>query len=1216
MGLFQQTILKKQMLAGSEKIRKAYELYAAYFLNPEIQENIRNSKEEQFQEGFLRELFVKILGYTLNPDPNYNLITEKKNEADSKKADGAILVNGEVKAVIELKDHKTTDLKQVETQAFGYKNNNRKASCVIISNFEKLRFYIENTIDFEEFNLFGLTEDDFAVLWICLAYENIADDLPKRLKSESTNGEDQITKNLYQDYSSFKQALFENIQKNNPSFDKLELFRKTQKLLDRFLFVFFAEDKGLLPPNSMKRIIDQWDKRNEDPLNEYQSLYARFKLYFKYMNEGHKGKAEDIFGYNGGLFKPDEILETIEIDDDILKENVLKLAVYDFDTEVDVNILGHIFEHSLSEIEEITNQLSSPRPSDTPLHFGEGKGERSKRKKDGIFYTPRYITTYIVENTLGKLCTDKKAELVLNESEYVTDKKRPKAQTKLLSDKLTAYREWLLSLTICDPACGSGAFLNAALDFLMAEHRLIDELEAKLSGNAIVFPNIENAILENNLYGVDINEESVEIAKLALWLRTAKPQRKLNSLNNNIKCGNSLISPTTVTRGFIPLLNTEKSFDWHKEFPQVFTEKVKIAYHVTTAIHDSRTSQRMIDYNVREKRFNGTLPEPQVYPLDEEDELIITETILEIVKEDGLNVLSYNICHDHLHILLVCEAEELDKIVGKIKGKTARAFNLRKGINPLVKEEGDRSIPLWTQKFGYKEITTSEQLYNTIEYIQNNRIKHELTINKGIHPLAEEMLCTIDHAFRPEYKGGFDVVIGNPPYVFAREKITDYEKEYYTKHYESAKYQVNTYILFIEKAFKLNKKNGLCGLIVPNSWLMVYSGEDLRRFMMKNITLNQIVSLLGKSFEDANVETVIMIAKNKSCEANHETVILKNNEITSTFSIQHTKRQMDFNENKGIEFNVFADDESASIIEKMKNGSKNLDEVCSVKAGLQAYEKGKGIPEQTAEDVKNRPYDFNFQYNQDTYKYLEGSDVLRYGIAWSGTWLWYGSHLAAPRTFDLFSDEKIIVREITGKYPRCIIAVYSNETYLYNRSNIAIVKREGYDISLKFVTVLLNSSLMSYYFVKNTAKAERKLFPKIILNDLRLFPIKEISLEQQQPFIYLADKMLSLNSDLQTKCQRFLKRLSDNFTKIKITEALERFDELEFKQFLAELAKQKIMLSLKQQDEWEEYFNEYQTECRNFVNQINATDKEIDRMVYGLYGLTEEEVGIIETNNN
>jgi hypothetical protein len=134
-------------------------------------------------------------------------------------------------------------------------------------------------------------------------------------------------------------------------------------------------------------------------------------------------------------------------------------------------------------------------------------------------------------------------------------------------------------------------------------------------------------------------------------------------------------------------------------------------------------------------------------------------------------------------------------------------------------------------------------------------------------------------------------------------------------------------------------------------------------------------------------------------------------------------------------------------------------------------------------------------------------------------------------------------------------------------------------------------------------------------------PIKDISLSEQQPFIALADRILTLNADLQAKRQRFLKRLSDNFDKgfkplvITITSALEHFDTLEFSQFLAELKKQTRghapLLSLNQQDEWAEYFNVYKSECTTFVQQIEATDKEIDRMVYALYGLTEEEIKII-----
>ncbi|MGD4786438.1 N-6 DNA methylase, partial [Xanthomonas citri pv. citri] len=128
----------------------------------------------------------------------------------------------------------------------------------------------------------------------------------------------------------------------------------------------------------------------------------------------------------------------------------------------------------------------------------------------------------------------------------ITDKKRQKKTQETLLQRLKDYRAWLLDITICDPACGSGAFLNEALNFLMAEHAYLDELESKLFGGGLVFQEVRNHILEHNLFGVDINQESVEIAKLSLWLRTAEPHRKLSNLNENLKCGNSLIDDVSV----------------------------------------------------------------------------------------------------------------------------------------------------------------------------------------------------------------------------------------------------------------------------------------------------------------------------------------------------------------------------------------------------------------------------------------------------------------------------------------------------------------------------------------------------------------------------------------------------------------------------------------------------------------------------------------------
>jgi len=668
MSLFQNSVVTKFLNAQNKNtILERWEVYKNLFLNPTKQDNIRNSKEEQYQEGFLRELFVQILGYTINPDYNFNLTTELKNEKDSKKADGGILIpmghdslENKVIGVIELKGTNTTDLNKIEVQAFGYKNNQKDCVYVITSNFEKLRFYIDNAIEHIEFNLFQLTQKEFELLYLCLAYTNISTHIPKKLKEESLSQEDKITKELYKDYSLFKNNLFHSLTALNPSYEPLELFKKSQKLLDRFLFLFFAEDRQLLPPNSVRLILDDWNDLQEREV--HIPLYDRFKKYFEYLNTGFKGKRYDVFAYNGGLFKPDEILDHIKIDDDLLYQHTLKLSEYDFASEVDVNILGHIFENSLNELDEMKAKLSNPMGHGNPMgHDPLEKGhdpleknlnplekQISKRKKDGVFYTPKYITKYIVENTVGKLCTEKKLELEINEDDYFNSGVKPiaKKTKQPLLDKLTQYRNWLLQITIIDPACGSGAFLNEALNFLITEHTYIDELQAKLFGDALILSDVEKSILENNLFGVDLNEESVEIAKLSLWLRTAQPNRKLNDLNSNIKCGNSLIDDATIAG--------EKAFNWQKEFPQIFKEKIKHAFHLVFTTHNSRTSQRMIDYKVKK----GPALE-----LNLVEEIELTKIFKNIIIENNYNCIAYNICKDHVHLILVCEEDTLTQIV-------------------------------------------------------------------------------------------------------------------------------------------------------------------------------------------------------------------------------------------------------------------------------------------------------------------------------------------------------------------------------------------------------------------------------------------------------------------------------------------------------------------------------------------------------------------------
>lgn len=587
MPLFQTSVLKTYLAQqDTTVVERAYKKYTKYFHNLTIQENIKNSKEEQFQATFLIELFVNVFNYTINPNPNFDLTTEFKNQTGAGKADGAILKNNTAIGVIELKGTNTKDLESIRKQAFDYKANQKGCVYVITSNFEKLRFYINDATEFLEFNLFQLAPEEFALMYLCLHKDNILNNLPLTIKEASLVEEEKITKQFYNDYSVFKRELFRDLVKRNAkrlkqntvtSSDsqselyreaddqkaleknvKLSLFKKSQKLIDRFLFIFFAEDRDLLPPNSTIQILDKW--KADIDFGDERPLYNLFKQYFHFLDEGRKGTTSraEIYAYNGGLFKPDSILDNLEIDDNLLYKHTYKLAKYDFSSQVDVNILGHIFENSLNEIESVNAEIEG----------GEFDKQKSKRKKDGVFYTPKYITKYIVENTVGKLCQEKKEALGFKEEAYFEIKKGTHQNTKKqLLEVLDTYRDWLLQITICDPACGSGAFLNQALDFLIKEHRYIDELKAKVLGGGLILSDIENTILENNIYGVDLNEESVEIAKLSLWLRTAQPRRKLNDLSNNIKCGNSLIDSKTVAG--------DKAFNWQSEFPQIFKPSLR-----------------------------------------------------------------------------------------------------------------------------------------------------------------------------------------------------------------------------------------------------------------------------------------------------------------------------------------------------------------------------------------------------------------------------------------------------------------------------------------------------------------------------------------------------------------------------------------------------------------------------------------------------------------
>ncbi|MDK2951914.1 MAG: hypothetical protein PWQ77_1579 [Kosmotogales bacterium] len=534
-----------------------------------------NENEESLQGDFLNKIFSGFLGYKTVADSldKWYMKIENKTNVDSKKSDGSLGIyshdENKTKAVIELKRPLLNlDLRQNRAngkrtpieQAFDYANKIRGCEWVIVSNLDEIRLYSYTETRMEQYYLIRLNSlsdpinklNEIKEFYYIFNRNNLVTEEKeseiKKLLIGSLRRQENITKEFYGKYRKLRDFLYEDIRTNN-DIDKFIAFEKTQKIMDRFLFIFFAEDKGLLPSGITQKL-------KEEAKNSYlnPSIWERFKKLFVDINTGNLSKR--IEAYNGGLFKEDKTINNLKISEEII-DKIIDLSNYDFSTEVGVYVLGHIFEQTIADIEDIKNNFE--------------KIENIK-KRDGIYYTPEFITKYIVENSVGKWIEERKTEVFRNsglksdfepsQEEINNDKRRTKKtsykQGSLTFKYLNALKklqEKILEIKILDPACGSGAFLIQALSYLVEVSKDVNKRINSLDDNQIGLFDPTNSALKNCIYGVDKNKESVEITKLSLWLNSARQGEKLTNLDSNIKSGDSLLS-------------TE--FNWEEEYPDIF----------------------------------------------------------------------------------------------------------------------------------------------------------------------------------------------------------------------------------------------------------------------------------------------------------------------------------------------------------------------------------------------------------------------------------------------------------------------------------------------------------------------------------------------------------------------------------------------------------------------------------------------------------------------
>lgn len=355
------------------------------------------------------------------------------------------------------------------------------------------------------------------------------------------------------------------------------------------------------------------------------------------------------------------------------------------------------------------------------------------------------------------------------------------------------------------------------------------------------------------------------------------------------------------------------------------------------------------------------------------------------------------------------------------------------------------------------------------------------------------------HSAFPEVfeKGGFDYIVGNPPYGLSRgDQLSPRENAALKKIYSDVlSGKPDKYMLFMARSYELLRKGGVCSFIVPNSWLGIRSGRALRQKLLSEGALTEIEVLEFAAFEDVSVEAVIFrCRKPTDCS---ETRVVKVHHVDDppAFAVRRSVEvPLDVCRGMpGFTIPVNWDTDTANLVTAVRERCLplgELNEKFTPLIALQAYATGKGDPPQTESDVRDHVFHREKRESEDCLPYLEGADVKRYSVSWSGKYLRFGPWLAENHPVSRFSGPRILIREILASMPYVLTCAFMDEPAVYNRSILHVIPGPGGTVEgMLSLLAILNSRLASNIIRVFGQKSQRKLFPKVVNDDLKNFPL-------------------------------------------------------------------------------------------------------------------------------
>ena len=784
-----------------------------------------------------------------------------------------------------------------------------------------------------------------------------------------------------------------------------------------------VEQKGKLVPVR----IDGFSDREDNP------LFVPDKLFFD--PEGEEWDFSEVYGSKKA--RKEKVRGLIDILGSY-KFTITENTPIEEEVALDPELLGKVFENLLANYNPETKTTA--------------------RKQTGSFYTPREIVNYMVDESLiAYLKTALGAKVDAEESlrhllSYTEEKHRftPKETETLIAA--------IDNCKILDPACGSGAFpmgvlhklvhvlhkldpkntqwkerqieKAAQLDDAEIRERTIADIEDAFEHNALDYGR-KLYLIENGIYGVDIQPIAMQIAKLRFFISLVVDQR-VDAKRTNL--------------GVRPLPNLETKFVAANTLMKLEKEQDNL---FTNPAIDRKKAQLK---RVRHDYFEARTPQRKAKCREQDKQL-----------------------REELAELLVGEHE--------LQPRTAKM------------------LAAWDP------------------YDQNASAPF----------------------FDPEWmfglSGGFDVVIGNPPYVDIKGLDKALAKDLFAR-FATARNRINLYSFFIEASHGLLGNRGALAFIIPNSLLVGESYTLVRKLLMPDVTA--LVKLPDGVFE-AVVETMLLFAVKGTAG---DTVHGKHFDHDAAIDFERIDFQsfsrMKWSGDDEWRFNIFSTKRELELCEKIAAGSKALSDFAEFTLGITPYDKYKGHSERL---IQSRGFHADKKLSKEYVPLIDGSNILPFVVDPTvREWLRYGPWLGAPREERFFIKPRIIVRQIASGSPLRIYAGYTDKRLYHTQIGFSILALADADISVFFLLGLINSTLLNFYHSEVFLDQEKNTFQKVLIANCKKLPVRKPPAKVKAQLEQLVEKRLGLAAG-----------------------------------------------------PWAE-----------------AVEREIDQVVYGLYGLTEEEIRIVE----